>query len=427
MRKESRYFASRAARRVFHALILGFVVLIAASIFVYSGLRPFVWRAHNRIIHVNQVTRVVKIADKVPAYALPRIIRTKNNRVLYFHLGAHPYTNFKQLSLTDPEKIRAWLLAHHKVAKVSILVNDGQWLNVVIHTSPVRWWILIGFSLLVLVLLFAMIALSFWSVKYLASPLTDFARAVKRFGVDLYAPPIAESGTEEIREIAHAFNQMQERIRKLIGDRTQMLAAISHDLRTPITRLKLRAEYLEDSEHYEKIHADLTEMENMLSSVLTFAREDARDEPMERFDLEALMDSMCEDMVESGMRVSYESDGERLPFFGKMSALKRALGNLIENAVKYGSEARVKLTKKSVHIHIVIEDSGPGIPAAELQQVFEPFYRVEQSRSRSTGGTGLGLVIARDAMRSHGGDVELKNLAKGGLRAEVILPFNKEL
>ena len=214
---------------------------------------------------------------------------------------------------------------------------------------------------------------------------------------------------------------MQERLKRFIEGRTQMFAAVSHDLRTPLTRLRLRAEFVEDEEQQAKMLADIEEMEAMIATTLAFAREEAADETRSAFDLAGLVRGVGEALAETGMDVTCTAP-EALPFSGREQALRRALANLIDNAVKYGDRARVTLTAERAAARIVIDDDGPGIPEEQREKVFQPFYRLEASRSRETGGTGLGLAAARNAVRAHGGDVTLANRAEGGLRVTVVLP-----
>jgi signal transduction histidine kinase len=215
---------------------------------------------------------------------------------------------------------------------------------------------------------------------------------------------------------------MQDRVRRLLHDRTQMLAAISHDLRTPITRLQLRAEYLQGTNQYDKAIADLKEMENMISSILSFARDHVRSENMERFDLNALLQTLCDDLADVGSHVVYHSELQRMPYFGRIVALKRAINNLIENAVKYGDRAEVSLKQTDKELQIRISDEGPGIPQDQLEKVFAPFYRVDTARSPKKSGTGLGLAVARDIIRAHGGEIRLYNREPHGLTAVISLP-----
>ncbi len=216
---------------------------------------------------------------------------------------------------------------------------------------------------------------------------------------------------------ASAFNRMQGRLRRFIEDRTQMIAAISHDLRTPITRLKLRAEFIEDDEQRLKILADLDEMEAMISSTLAFARDDSARESKVTVDLVGVLIDLCDQFS-----VSFDGPDELEMTLGA-NGVKRAFANLIENACKYAGGGRLTLRVDGDNVVVTIDDDGPGIPVSELENVFAPFYRVESSRNRETGGTGLGLAVARSAIRGNGGDVTLANRSPNGLTATVTLPL----
>jgi signal transduction histidine kinase len=220
---------------------------------------------------------------------------------------------------------------------------------------------------------------------------------------------------------ARAFNRMQARLETFVRDRTQMLAAISHDLRTPITRMRLRAEMMSEGDQQRRMLADLDEIQAMIEATLSFARDDAVAEPPKRFDLAALVQTVADEAEDGGGQVEVRSP-PRAPFLGRPLALKRALANLIGNALRYGTQARVTLEEAADHWSIIVDDDGPGVPEAELERVFEPFYRLETSRSRDTGGVGLGLAVVRSIVTRHGGRVVLANRAGGGLRATVTLP-----
>jgi signal transduction histidine kinase len=241
------------------------------------------------------------------------------------------------------------------------------------------------------------------------------------------ANPLPEKGPTEVATAARAFNTMAERIRRFVSDRTQMLAAIGHDLRTPITRLRLRAEFLEDEELRKKMLADLAEMEAMVTTTLTFARDDAATEPSVPLDLAALCRTVLDEAQDAHPDVEESAftyrGPERLTVHARPVALKRALANLVGNALAYGGAARVKLDPPAGGIaRLEVQDDGPGVPETELEAVFAPFRRLEGSRNRETGGVGLGLPIARNILRAHGGDVVLRNKPGGGLSALVTLP-----
>ena len=265
------------------------------------------------------------------------------------------------------------------------------------------------------------------AVRQLMVPVRTLAEAADRLGRDVVnAPPLPESGPSEIVTAAAAFNTMAARIRRFVDDRTFLLTAIGHDLRTPITRLKLRAEYMEDDEQRIKMLADLDEMEAMVAATLAFGRDITTTEPVTRIDLSTLLRTILDETADGDPENSETlafTGPDHLTIHARPLSLKRALTNLIGNALKYGDAARITLRPlpKSL-VQIDIEDNGPGISPEFVESVFEPFCRLETSRNRETGGSGLGLSIARNILRAHGGDIVLHNLPKGGLQARVTLP-----
>jgi signal transduction histidine kinase len=303
--------------------------------------------------------------------------------------------------------------------------KGGGWLVLNMPLPRPRPWHSPTFLLAFVLMTAAAAVLSFWAVRRLTGPVGLLAEAAERLGRDVNAPPLPESGPDEVRRAAVAFNTMAARIRRFVQDRTFLLTAIGHDLRTPITRLKLRAEFIDDDEQRQKFMADLDELDAMVSATLVFGRDTADTEPAVPFDLVALLRTVLDDCAdarpESADALSF-SGPAHLTVTGRILALKRSFANLVNNAVKYGDAARVTLTVAEGQAQVTVEDDGPGLPPDELERIFEPFYRVEDSRNRETGGTGLGLPIARNILRAHGGDVVLGNRAGGGARAVVTLP-----
>ena len=276
--------------------------------------------------------------------------------------------------------------------------------------------------LLILVVLLASVALlSALAVRALTRPLTVLAQAAAELGRDIRHPPLAETGPLEVQRAAHAFNTMQERLIRYLEDRDRILAAVSHDLKTPITRLRLRAELLEESPLREKFQADLDEMQRMAQASLDFLRGGEESEPVASVEINALLDALREDAEDAGHAVQIQGVA-RQPLRCRLLALKRCLTNLVDNALKYGQRAEIKVVDRPDRLVLTIRDHGPGIPTTELERVFEPFYRLESSRSRDTGGTGLGLSIARNIARAHGGELILRNHPGGGLEAVLELP-----
>jgi len=306
--------------------------------------------------------------------------------------------------------------------RLAIRLGDGSWLTLT-SGNPVKAQLRALLGLVWLAGIAAIVTvLSVWAARRLAAPIHDFATAAERLGVDPEAPALDPVGPRELRQAIHAFNGMQERLRRFVADRTQMLAAISHDLRTPLTRLRLRAELVDDLEMQRKMLSDLDEMEGMIRASLAFARDDAAKEAREAIDFADLLQSLCDDRVDAGHEADY-SGPAHFRLVARPVAMRRALANLMDNAIAYGRRVRVALGATDDHAVIHIDDDGPGIPEAERERVFAPFFRLEGSRSRDTGGVGLGLSTARTIIRGHGGDIGLENRAEGGLRVTVTLPF----
>lgn len=297
---------------------------------------------------------------------------------------------------------------------------DGRWLVVQPRPALLRdtWQqrILLILALSVL----AVSPLAWLFARRLAGPIAAFAAAAERLGRDPRAPPLSLSGSTEVAAASTAFNNMQQRLRRYVEDRTAMIGAIAHDLRTPLTRLRFRIEGTPD-ELRGKLAADLDQMEAMISATLAFVRDTSRQAERTKLELASLVESVLDEAAETGGDATAE-DSEKIVVEGDPIALNRLVTNLVENALKYGGAARGRVYREDECAVIEIDDDGPGVPAAELDRVFEPFFRSEPSRNRETGGIGLGLAVVRSLARAHGGDVTLHNRPEGGLRARVTLP-----
>jgi signal transduction histidine kinase len=307
------------------------------------------------------------------------------------------------------------------VMAVAVPLDDGRWLNTLSRPRPPerfwQWSSLLSVSLSALILSLLMI----WMVRRITFPLGCLSAAADRFGRGEAAEPLPERGPSDIQHTIRAFNQMRARLERFVQDRTHMLAAISHDLRTPITALRVRAELIGDQETRHRIVSTLDEMQHMTEATLTFIREESAPEETRLIDLAALVESLCDDLSDTGKPVSFNGPA-KIPYRCRVMSLKRALGNLVDNAVTYGQRARVTLAEEQKGLRIDIDDDGPGIAEPDMERVFEPFERLETSRSLETGGVGLGLAIARSIVRQHGGDITLANRPQGGLRTTVWLP-----
>lgn len=271
-------------------------------------------------------------------------------------------------------------------------------------------------ALLVIVMSIAL----FVTARGITRPLSELALAADNVGRNLRQPRLAERGALELRRAARAFNTMQERLQRYLDSRTRVLAAMSHDLKTPLTRLRLQVEMLEDTGAQMRIGKQLDEMESMVHGALALFRGLDDREGLTPVDLNEVLARLQSEFAEMNSSVTVEGRATKA-VLAKPQALRRCLTNLIANAVKFGTQARVSIEDGAALV-IRIGDDGPGIPEEELERVFEPFYRVESSRNRDTGGTGLGLSIARDVVQAHGGTLTLRNLPVRGLEATITIP-----
>ncbi|MUF03347.1 HAMP domain-containing protein [Pseudomonas sp. CCM 7893] len=300
-------------------------------------------------------------------------------------------------------------------------LTDRSWL---MFSAPSRSWGLAEGprSVIVLVLVLISTALvTLIATRRLARPLEHFALGARRFGADFRAPPIEPVGPHEIRQAILAFNGMQAQLQHFIQDRTQMLAAISHDLRAPLTRLRLRGEFIEDRDQQQKLFRDVDEMQAMINTALEFFRDDARLEQATHLDLAELLQTLVDDYRDQSIDITF-SGPPRLVYFGRPLGLKRVMTNLMDNAIHYGHAPEIELHQRAGEVLIRVLDRGPGIPVAFHEQVFLPFFRLEGSRNKSTGGVGLGLSTARAIVLEHGGTLTLADRQGGGLEVVVVLP-----
>jgi two-component system osmolarity sensor histidine kinase EnvZ len=329
-------------------------------------------------------------------------------------LGSH-----REIEVFNPDDWPPGSAQAHYVALIPL--TDGSWLS---FTPPERSWGLTLNARIAVIASLGLIAtlLVAWiATRQLANPLQRFAGAARRFGVDLNAPPIEIEGPHEIRQAIIAFNAMQAQIQHFIGERTHMLASISHDLRAPLTRMRLRSEFMEDLDHQQKLIRDIEEMQSMINAALAFFREGTQLEQPTAFDLSELLQTILDDYRDQHVLIDFNGPAH-LVYDGRPLSLKRVVVNLLENAVKYGERPRIALSRNAHSICIEVCDEGPGIPEDALQRVFDPFFRLETSRNRETGGVGLGLSAARAIVREQGGELTLSNRKGSGLVARVELP-----
>lgn len=323
----------------------------------------------------------------------------------------------QQLEVYHPDD---WPQGHGYYALV-VQLSDGSWL---MFSAAARSWGLGEWQrnlILIVLVLISTVLVALIATRHLAKPLRHFAEGARRFGADFGAPPIEPVGPIEIRQVIVAFNAMQGQLQHFINDRTQMLAAISHDFRTPLTRMRLRGEFIEDPEQQQRLFRDVDEMQAMINASLEFFRDDARLEQATSFDLAELLRTLTDDYRYQSIDIAISSP-QHLVFFGRPMGIKRVVGNLLDNTVKYAQEPTIELSADDQQVTLLVLDRGPGIAPESQEQVFAPFFRLEGSRNKNTGGVGLGLSAARAIVLGQGGTLTLCNRPDGGLEVKVLLP-----
>ena len=442
-------FLGSMTGRVFMVLLLGVVASAALTQWLAVGERQRAIEQYRDYHAVERAEQLVMATDMVPLASRAAYLKVANKGSVRLELRpdtphtpgkATEFSSALQAKLGDAFRVTA--LAERPEACVKprqsglfapkpwggycenldVHMQDGHVLRLLIlpprqqppFTEHNDWMTLLPF-------LISIAILAYLVTRMTMRPLKQLAQAAKDLGNDINHPPLALSGASEIRQASAAFNAMQARIRQHIFQRTQMLAAITHDLQTPLTRLRLRLEKVADSELYDRLVGDLSAMQSMVKEGLDLARSMDSTEAMQALDLDSLLDSVCSDAADAGQNVTLSGQAG-MALMGRPIAMRRCLVNLIDNAVKYGQYAHVTVERMTGAARIRIRDGGPGIAPDQLAKVFEPFYRIETSRSRESGGTGLGLTIARNIAEQHGATVLLANHVDGGLEVTLIVP-----
>lgn len=395
-------------------LILGVGCLIYKAIEIGASNNGYMRRQAGEIFHI-----VKQLRSNNTSLNHKFVQRFKRRGV---ELSLSPKSEFLVIKR---HKLRAFLQKHRnqRTLQMSLRVDKARWLNVIINNPKRVKHISIRAAIaLVLICLLSLFFLSYWACRKLNAPIRKLTENLDYVKKQQELSPIPLIGDEEQNHIFDQINQLQEKIKKLLSDRTHMLAAISHDLRTPLTRLKLRIEYFSDSEHYPKLLQDITEMDLMITESLDYFRDISHDEIPQRFDLVQMIKALVDDARDMEQDIHFHTALEEKIFYGRLNLLKRAINNLINNALKYGQAAEVSLSCGQKDIDIIIEDFGKYVSEEELDKLFLPFYRVDASRSRDSGGSGLGLTIAKEIIQLHDGQISLSHRKEGGLRVHVLLP-----
>ena len=422
--------------------LIGIAVVLAVSLALFVGERDRVERSALFEGIAQEIAAAADVLDRLTPGERERWIDELGRRRLRLslrplpeHLRPLPPGHALRAALRTamPERASEIYLIHRGdgphgggALVVSVRLRDGSPLNVRLAGIPPAPDFVApppGRLLAALLALLGGVTLLTWlAVRIATRPLSHLAAAARTLGEHPEsAPPLDTRGPQEVALAAAAFNQMQTRIGEHVAERTRILAAISHDLQTPITRLRLRAEQVDDEHLRSRIQSDLDAMQALVREGLAYARSMDASTPAQPVDLRHLAEALRDDAIDMGWRMEISGAPAR-PCIARPAALRRALWNLIENGVKFGGRVEVELREDGGHFDICVRDHGPGLAEDELEKVFEPFYRTEASRNRETGGTGLGLAIARNLVRAMGGELSLHNHPDGGLLARITVP-----
>jgi signal transduction histidine kinase len=415
--------------------IVAIHLIITATFLIHRPDQPdlSIDRGHS------QLAAAVQLLGAAPAAERPRLfadIARTFPQLNLESLPAGPVPAATQLEGLDLHALhrrlgssyRIFPVARDEGRKIGIALPDGTMVSANIQTD--LWQRSFWGGPWITTLLFAVISftlLGLWAARALTAPLSSFAKAAESFSLNGAAAPLPERGPEEIRSVAKALNRMRERITTLIDDRTRMLAAISHDLRTPITRMRLRSEFIEDDAHRSRMLGDLDQMRSMLESVLSFLRNDRKLESMTLVDVATTLQLVTDQFADMGNKVAYDGPEHAMATV-RPDDLHRSVTNLVENAVRFGAEATIRLRVSPDTVTIEVEDDGPGISDARKEIMLEPFVRGDDARNMDeAAGFGLGLSIARSIVLAHGGELSLNDRQPHGLIVRIELPVRQQI
>lgn len=443
-------------------LILGALAIAqAVSLWLFADERSLAVRAALGFEAAGRAANVVRLLEEAPPELSASIVQAANSPLVRFDLAPapsvtapdhhhaayietrvrallgdgfsrdirvnlretavplHPIPNLSpEMARMHQDMMRGQMQAVEMT--LSIALSGGQWLNVATRFErPPLQWPLSSFLTFGLTAALVLVAAFWFVMTRLTGPLRDLSRAAEGLGRGDAGDPLPIAGPEEVRDLTRAFNRMQERLTRFVADRTRILAAVSHDLRSPLTAMRFDAELVEDEKTRESLIASIDEMQAMAEATLNFAEGLAGRETSEVVNLPDWLETLADDKA-----TPFElSGGPSMTVRIRPLALRRAVRNLVENATRYGKDATIGWHRAGGNLVIEITDQGPGIPEEELEEVFAPFHRLEASRSLETGGHGLGLAIARAIARGHGGDIRLENRPEGGLKASILIPL----
>ena len=443
-------------------LIVALAVTQALSLFLLTDERNRAVRAALGLEAAGRAANVALLLERAPENLHADILRSADSPLVRFSIGPEPAVDgssnaasalvarvrgimdapnrdvradlhaFQAMVGMSPNDIPVEMRPMHQAMlqdrtepvelSLAIQLADNSWLNVrtMFHRPDLQFSPTDLAPLLLMGLAVALVAL--FTARRVVVPIRTLAEGASRLGRGIASDPLPVTGPTEVRDMTEAFNLMQDRLARFVADRTRMLAALSHDLRSPLTAMRLRVEMLDETEDSTRLRALIDEMQVMVEATLDFARGAAESEPATELDMGTLLADLVDEAIARGEDARL-LDAPDLRLTVRPIAIRRALRNLIENAARYGGNARVSLSVDDDAALITIADDGPGLPEDQIERAFDPFVRLETSRSRDTGGVGLGLAIARSIIRAHGGDVTLANRPEGGCMASVHLPL----
>jgi signal transduction histidine kinase len=415
------------------ASIIAIHVILTATFLIYRPDQPPIDRGHSQLVAVVQLLGAAPTAER------PRLFADIARAFPQLDIGSLPSGPAPAANEPDGPELRSlhrhlgsnyriFSLPHEQDAhKAGIALPDGAVISAKI--LPDQWQRPFWIGPWMTTLLFAVISvasLGLWAARALTAPLSSFARAAESFSLNGAAAALPERGPEEIRSVAKALNRMRQRISALVDDRTRMLAAISHDLRTPITRMRLRSEFIEDETHRSRMLSDLDQMRSMLESVLSFLRNDRKLESMTLVDIATTLQLVTDQFADIGHKVVYNGPAHAMATL-RPDDLHRSITNLVENAVRFGAEATISLKMSPDAVTIDIEDDGPGISDARKDAMLEPFVRGDDARNMDeAAGFGLGLSIAHAIVLAHSGEMSLNDRQPHGLTVRIELPVHPQ-
>lgn len=411
--------------RVTSIMVLGVSLIVFLALFIAYILQQTSRWHHRESVLESRVVRTVLTLQQLPHSQWKVSLPLFNTEGVRWGLSHRPWPTGERvplLSVIPESAIHAALSKQPRILSLSL--PNGRWLRlrVISLSLSTVTWLSIGAAL---VLLIALIALCVWVTRQWQAPLEHMHEAMDRLSKDWQAGELVPVGSPQTRAVMEQFNAMQRRMKSLIVDRTLMLAAMSHDLRTPLTRLQLRLEAQPIDEWVMRGLKDVQEMAGMITSMLQYAKQYTEHEPITTFDGQALVAALCDDYQASGQALSFEGDAEGVCLQGKIRSIRRALSNIIDNALHYGEEVLVRVISDKNQLRVIVSDHGPGIPENVIDQVVQPFFRVDSARTFSDSmhaGSGLGLTVANDVISSAGGELRLSHNQPSGLVVTVQLP-----